>query len=78
MILKKLLLIALTQAALFAGICVDEIVKKVDIRDDGDNGVATMKMILIDKHGAKRVRDMKKYAKDKGEDISPEQKKYST
>ena len=69
MILKKLLLIALTQAALFAGMSVNEIVKQVDIRDVGDNGVATMKMVLIDKHGAKRVRSMKKYAKDKGEDI---------
>ncbi len=69
MILKKLLLIALTQAALFAGMSVNEIVNKVDTRDDGDNGVATMKMILIDKHGSKRIRDMKKYSKDKGEDI---------
>jgi len=67
--MKKLLLIALAQAALLASMSVNEIVQKVDTRDDGDNGVATMKMILIDKHGSKRIRSMKKYAKDKGEDI---------
>ncbi|MEN8147712.1 MAG: outer membrane lipoprotein-sorting protein, partial [Campylobacterota bacterium] len=59
----------LAQAALFASLSVDEIVKKVDERDDGDNGIGTMKMILIDKHKNKRVRDMKKYSKDFGEDI---------
>ena len=67
--IKKLLLLALAQAALFASLSVNEIVNKVDTRDDGDNGVATMKMILIDKHKNRRVRDMKKYSKDKGEDI---------
>jgi len=67
--MKKLLLLALAQAALFASLSVDEIVNKVDTRDDGDNGIGTMKMILIDKHKNKRVRDMKKYSKDFGEDI---------
>ena len=67
--MKKLLLLALAQVALFASLSVDEIVQKVDARDDGDNGVATMKMILIDKHGSKRIRSMKKYSKDKGEDV---------
>jgi len=67
--MKKLLLLALAQAALFASLSVDEIVNKVDTRDEGDNGVGTMKMILIDKHKSKRVRDMKKYSKDFGEDI---------
>ncbi len=67
--MKKLLLLALAQAALFASLSVDEIVNKVDTRDDGDNGIGTMKMILIDKHKNRRVRDMKKYSKDFGEDI---------
>ncbi len=67
--MKKLLLLLLAQAALFASLSVDEIVKKVDTRDDGDNGIGTMKMILIDKHKNKRVRDMKKYSKDFGKDI---------
>ena len=67
--MKKLLLLLLAQAALFASLSVDEIVNKVDTRDDGDNGIGTMKMILIDKHKNRRVRDMKKYSKDFGEDI---------
>jgi hypothetical protein len=67
--MKKLLLLALAQAALFASLSVDEIVNKVDTRDEGDNGIGTMKMILIDKHKNKRVRDMKKYSKNFGEDI---------
>ncbi len=67
--MKKLLLLLLAQAALFASLSVDEIVNKVDTRDEGDNGIGTMKMILIDKHKNKRVRDMKKYSKDFGEDI---------
>jgi len=66
---KKLLLGLLAPLVLMAGMSVDEIVNKVDTRDDGDNSVATMKMILIDKHNKKRVRDMKKFAQDRGEDI---------
>ena len=66
--MKKLLLLALAQAALFASLSVDDIVKKVDDRDEGDNGIGTMKMILIDKHKNKRVRSMKKYSKDFGKD----------
>ncbi len=49
-------------------ITVDEIIKQVDERDQGDKSVSTMEMTLIDKHGAKRIRTMKKYAKDKGLD----------
>ncbi len=66
--IKKLLLLLLVQAALFANLSVDEIVNRVDARNDGDNGVGTMKMVLIDKHGSERIRDMKKYSKDFGED----------
>ncbi len=66
--IKNLLLLLLAQAALFANLSVDEIVNKVDTRDDGDNGIGTMKMILIDKNNNKRVRDMKKFSKDFGED----------
>ena len=46
----------------------DEIATQVDQRDDGDNGSSTMKMTLIDKHGNQRVRSMKKFSKDFGED----------
>ena len=46
----------------------DEIAHQVDIRDDGDNGSSVMQMTLIDKHGNQRVRSMKKFSKDFGED----------
>jgi len=49
-------------------ITVDEIVKQIDERDKGDKSVSSMEMTLIDKHGAKRIRTMKKYAMDKGLD----------
>ena len=45
-----------------------EIMEKVDARDDGDNSTATQEMILIDKNGSERVRQMKSFTKDKGED----------
>ena len=45
----------------------DEIAQKVDQRDDGDNGSSVMQMTLIDKHGNQRVRSMKKFSKDFGE-----------
>ena len=45
-----------------------EIMTKVDERDDGDNSIADMEMILIDKRGKKRIRKLKTFTKDKGED----------
>jgi hypothetical protein len=42
--------------------------QKVNDRDDGDNIVTTMQMQLIDKNGHKRVRDMKTFSKDIGDD----------
>ena len=44
------------------------IMEKVDARDDGKTLEEDMKMILIDKNGKKRVRDIKSYSKDFGED----------
>ncbi len=65
--MKKLLLVLLMGVSLFA-ITADEIATKVDQRDTGDNIISTMKMILIDKHNTKRIREMKKYEKNyKGE-----------
>jgi outer membrane lipoprotein-sorting protein len=64
MLFVALLLLPLSAAAITA----DEIAKQVDERDDGDKSVSTMEMILIDKQGNKRVRKMKKYAMDKGDD----------
>ncbi len=45
-----------------------EIMEKVDARDDGDNMTARQQMILIDKNGAERVREMATFNKDQGRD----------
>jgi len=44
------------------------IMEKVDARDDGDNQVSDMEMVLIDKKGKKRIRKIHTFSKDKGED----------
>jgi hypothetical protein len=44
------------------------IMEKVDARDDGDNQVSDMQMVLIDKKGKKRIRKIRTFSKDKGED----------
>jgi hypothetical protein len=46
----------------------DEIMQRVNDRDDGDNIVMNMQMILINKNNEQRVRRMQQYRKDKGED----------
>jgi len=45
-----------------------EIVTKVDTRDDGDNIVSNMSMVLIDKTNKQRVRSMRTFTKDFGVD----------
>lgn len=45
-----------------------DIMQRVDDRDDGDNGVFDMEMVLIDKNGHERQRTLRSYTKDKGED----------
>lgn len=44
------------------------IMQRVDDRDDGDDQTSTLQMILIDKNGNQRIRELKSYTKDKGED----------
>ena len=44
------------------------IMETVDARDEGDTLEQDMMMILIDKNGKERTRDLKSYAKDFGED----------
>jgi hypothetical protein len=44
------------------------IMEKVNARDDGDNQVSDMEMVLIDKKGQKRTRKIRTFSKDKGED----------
>ena len=45
-----------------------DIMQKVKDRDDGDDRVSDMEMILIDKRGQQRVRKMRSFSKDFGED----------
>ncbi|HHH20138.1 MAG TPA: outer membrane lipoprotein-sorting protein [Campylobacterales bacterium] len=45
-----------------------EIMEKVDARDDGQTLEQEMLMVLIDKNGNERTRDMKSYAKDFDQD----------
>ena len=65
--IKILLALTITLSSLFA-LTGQEIAQRVHDRDDGDNSTAKMKMILIDKNGNKRIRDLKTFGKDKGED----------
>ncbi len=45
-----------------------EVMQRVDDRDDGDNSVSDMEMVLVDRNGNERVRKIRSYGKDKGED----------
>lgn len=67
MILKTLLVASLAFSSIFALTGV-EIAQKVHDVDDGDNSISDMRMILIDKAGGQRVRELKRFGKDKGED----------
>lgn len=44
------------------------VMEKVDARDDGNKSILDMEMILIDKHGKKRIRTIRSWGMDKGED----------
>lgn len=45
------------------------VMEQVDARDDGDNRTADMQMVLIDKKGRQRLRQIRTFSKDKGEDV---------
>ena len=45
-----------------------EVMQKVEHRDDGETSITDMAMILIDNKGNKRVRQLKTFGKDYGED----------
>lgn len=44
------------------------IMEKVENRDDGNNSIVDLKMILIDKNGKKRVREIRSYSREQGKD----------
>jgi len=66
--MKKLLLTLTIGVSLLLANDARDIMQKVQDRDDGDNIITNMQMQLIDKHGHKRIRDMKTFSKDIGED----------
>ena len=45
-----------------------EVMQKVNDRDDGDNQVTELEMVLIDKKGKKRIRSIRSFRKDYGKD----------
>jgi Outer membrane lipoprotein-sorting protein len=45
-----------------------EIMARVDARDDGDNRIAILDMILIDRRGNERRRRVRTFSKDRGRD----------
>jgi len=45
-----------------------QIMEKVDARDEGDNRISDMEMILIDRRGNERIRKIHSMTKDKNED----------
>lgn len=45
-----------------------KIMENVDARDEGDNRTSDILMVLMDKKGDKRVRKIRAFGKDKGED----------
>lgn len=45
-----------------------EVMERVDARDDGDLSVQDLEMVLIDKRGHQRVRELRSYGRDVGED----------
>jgi hypothetical protein len=51
-----------------AALTARQIMERVDARDDGDNGTQDLEMVLIDKRGAERVRKLRGYGRDVGED----------
>lgn len=64
----KLLVTALFLATSLFAITAQEIAQKVHDRDEGDNAISNMKMILIDKSNSERVRELKRFSKNKGDD----------
>jgi hypothetical protein len=61
--MKKFIILMLFSSVAVAQSALD-IMKKVDVRDDGDSVSAIMQMVLIDKQGKKRVRKMRTFSQD--------------
>lgn len=75
--MKKLICIVFTIATFFTpffsmavadDIDARAVMEKFDSRDDGDRSIADMKMVLIDRHGKKRIRTIRSFGIDQGKD----------
>lgn len=67
LVLTALLSVLIAQPVL-AEMSAREIMQAVEDREDGDNKASDMKMVLIDKNGDTRTREIRSFDKDKGED----------
>jgi Outer membrane lipoprotein-sorting protein len=61
-------LLALCAPALAEELTARAIMDRVDARDDGDHSVQDLEMLLFDKRGGQRVRKLRGYGRDVGED----------
>ena len=52
----------------FASLDAREIMQRVEDRDDGDYQTSDMEMILIDKNDNRRIRNLRSFSRDQGED----------
>ena len=65
--MRKIILMGLLGGLLF-GQSARNIMESVLSRDDGKSSISSLQMQLIDKNGNKRIRNLRTFAKDKGED----------
>ncbi len=63
-----LLALVLTASAQAADLTARQIMEQVNDRDDGDRGILDLRMTLIDKSGHERVREIRSFTRDRGED----------
>ena len=62
------LLLAVPAPAAEEPLSAREIMQRVDDRDDGDHSTRDLEMVLIDKRGHQRVRKLRSFGRDVGED----------
>jgi hypothetical protein len=63
-----LCLLGPTSVAAEGELSAEEIMRRVDARDDGDRSIRELEMILIDKNDRRRLRRIRSYSRDVGED----------
>jgi len=66
--MKKLILLSVIGVVSLFGMSAIEVINKVNARNDGQQVSRKLKMVLVNKHGKKRVRETKSYRKYYGKD----------